>query len=65
MPPRKQPSPRDPSLSPAPPRRQRQKKPLVIPETYQLLVDCADEAAQRALFERLTSEGRRCRVLTL
>ena len=36
-----------------------------VPETWQLLVDCADEADQRALFERLTAEGYSCRVLSL
>jgi hypothetical protein len=36
-----------------------------VPESYQLLVDCRDEADQRALFERLSGEGYGCRVLTL
>lgn len=38
---------------------------LRVPESFQVLVDCADEAAQRTLFERLESEGWRCRLLTL
>jgi hypothetical protein len=38
---------------------------IEVPESYQLLVDCRDEADQRALFERLRGEGYTCRVLTL
>ena len=33
--------------------------------SYQLVVQCADEAEQRALFERFTAEGLSCRVLTM
>ena len=33
--------------------------------SYQLVVECDDVADQQALFERLTREGRACRVLTL
>lgn len=36
-----------------------------IPESYQVVVNCEDESAQRTLFERLVQEGYRCRVLTL
>jgi hypothetical protein len=32
---------------------------------YQVVVEVEDEASQRSLYERLRSEGRRCRVLTL
>jgi ParB-like chromosome segregation protein Spo0J len=32
---------------------------------YQLVVDCGDEATQQELYERLTSEGFKCRVLIL
>jgi hypothetical protein len=38
---------------------------VVVPDAWQVLVDCRDEATQKALFERLTSEGFECRVLTL
>lgn len=38
---------------------------LMIPEMYQVVVDCDDESAQRVLYERLVEEGYRCRVLTL
>ncbi len=34
-------------------------------ESFQLLVECPSETEQRTLYERLTAEGRKCRVLTL
>lgn len=34
-------------------------------ETFQVVVDCRDEADQKSVFERLTAEGRKCRLLTL
>jgi ParB-like chromosome segregation protein Spo0J len=40
-------------------------KDLAVPEMYQVVVECADEADQQAMFERLRHEGRKCRVLTL
>lgn len=36
-----------------------------IPESYQVVVECEDEAGQKAVYERLTSEGLTCRLLTL
>lgn len=36
-----------------------------IPETFQVVIDCRDEAEQRVLFERLAGEGFKCRVLNL
>lgn len=36
-----------------------------IPEAYQVVVECDDECDQRTTYERLTAEGRTCRVLTL
>ena len=36
-----------------------------VPEAFQVVVECRDEAEQRALFERLTAEGLTCRLLTL
>jgi len=36
-----------------------------IPEAFQVVVECRDEAQQRSLFERLTAEGLKCRLLTL
>jgi len=38
---------------------------VAIPEAYQVVVECEDEAEQEKLFERLRGEGYRCRVLTL
>jgi hypothetical protein len=36
-----------------------------IPDSFQVVVECRDEAEQQALFERLSGEGFRCRLLTL
>jgi hypothetical protein len=36
-----------------------------VAQAWQILVDCRDEADQRALYERLQGEGYACRVLTL
>lgn len=38
---------------------------IEIPESYQVMVECCDEAEQQTVYERLRSEGHRCRVLTL
>jgi len=40
-------------------------KSLTIPEAFQVVVECRDEAEQQAVFERMTSEGYKCRLLTL
>ena len=36
-----------------------------IPDAYQVVVECRDEAHQKEVFERLASDGYRCRLLTL
>jgi hypothetical protein len=36
-----------------------------VAPAYQLVVDCGDELRQQELYERLTREGFKCRVLTL
>lgn len=36
-----------------------------VAETYEVIVECADEFSQEEIFERLTGEGYKCRVLTL
>lgn len=36
-----------------------------LPESFQLVIDCESEREQQELFERLTSEGLACRVITL
>jgi ParB-like chromosome segregation protein Spo0J len=36
-----------------------------IPEAFQVVVECKDEAEQRALYERFTAEGLKCRLLML
>jgi hypothetical protein len=38
---------------------------LSIPETYELIVECKDEADQKTKFEKLKSEGYKLRILTL
>jgi hypothetical protein len=42
-----------------------QRPDVVIPESWQVVVQCRDEADQREVFERMRGEGYRCRVLTL
>jgi hypothetical protein len=43
-----------------------QERPAVeIPELYQLLVECADEAEQQALYEELSARGLKIRVVSL
>ena len=36
-----------------------------IPISYQVIVECKDEEEQREVYESLTGDGRRCKVLTL
>jgi hypothetical protein len=36
-----------------------------VPEMYQVVVECRDEADQKTVFERLRSDGLSCRLLTL
>ncbi|HEY2881663.1 MAG TPA: ParB N-terminal domain-containing protein, partial [Pirellulales bacterium] len=38
---------------------------VAVPESYQVVVECRDEADQEAVYERMRAEGYRCRVLTL
>lgn len=38
---------------------------VVIPESFQVVVQCDGEDQQRAVYERMRGEGFRCRVLTL
>ena len=42
-----------------------QERPVEIPESFQLVVECDDEEQQRDLFEELTSRAYKCRVLML
>ena len=37
----------------------------ILAEVFQIVVDCDDEPAQRTLYERLTAENFRCRVVTV
>jgi hypothetical protein len=38
---------------------------LIVPASFQVVVECRDEAEQRTIFERLSGEGFKCRVLSL
>lgn len=38
---------------------------LIVPASFQVVVECRDEVQQRSVFERLSSEGFKCRVLSL
>jgi len=38
---------------------------FTIPETYEIIVECKDEADQKCIFEKLKLEGDRLRILTL
>jgi hypothetical protein len=38
---------------------------FTIPETYEIIVECKDEADQKRIFEKLKLEGYRLRILTL
>jgi len=42
-----------------------EREDVVIPESWQVVVECRDETDQREVFERMRGEGRRCRVLSL
>ena len=45
--------------------RRRRRRRSTIPEAFQVVVECRDEDQQRDVFERLTAEGLKCRLLTL
>ncbi len=47
------------------PRAEQLPPEVVVPEVFQVVVECRDEADQKAVFERLTAEGRKCRLLML
>ena len=38
---------------------------VAVPESYQVVIDCADEAQQQAVYQRMVDEGWKCRLLTL
>jgi ParB-like chromosome segregation protein Spo0J len=49
----------DPGSEGAPPRE------VDVPEAFQVVVECRDEQQQRVIYERMTGEGLKCRLLTL
>jgi ParB-like chromosome segregation protein Spo0J len=38
---------------------------VLVPEAFQVVIECQDEAQQQAVFERMSGEGFKCRLLTL
>ena len=36
-----------------------------VPDSFQVVVECGDEAQQQAIYQRMTAEGFRCKLLTL
>jgi hypothetical protein len=36
-----------------------------VPDAFQVVVECQDETQQKAVFERMTAEGYKCRLLNL
>ena len=46
-------------------RRRNGGRTVAIPEAFQVVIECRDEAEQQAVFERMTGEGYACRLLTL
>ena len=36
-----------------------------VPEVFQVVIECGDEQQQREVYERLLSEGLKCKLLTL
>lgn len=36
-----------------------------VPEAFQVVIECRDEAQQRSVYDRMTAEGFKCRLLTL
>ncbi len=38
---------------------------VAVPEAFQVVVECRDEAEQKIVYEQLTAEGRKCKLLTL
>ena len=38
---------------------------VAVPEAFQVVIECRDEAEQQSLYERLHGEGYKCKLLTL
>jgi hypothetical protein len=36
-----------------------------VPQLFQVVIECRDEAEQKSVFERMTAEGYKCRLLNL
>jgi len=44
---------------------EKEPREVEIPEVFQVVVECRDEAEQQTLFERLVGEGFKCKLLNL
>jgi hypothetical protein len=44
--------------------QEKARPPVLPPEKFEILVECRDEGHQREVYDRLTAEGLKCRVLT-
>ena|GEM_PF-1893401 len=62
-------NPQQPAMNPKNRNKQPPRKSLLpepnIPELYQIVVHCTDETDQRNLYERLSAENRKCRLIIL
>jgi ParB-like chromosome segregation protein Spo0J len=38
---------------------------VAVPEAFQVVIECRDETEQQAIYERMTEEGLKCKLLTL
>lgn len=45
--------------------QQKNKKEVLIPEIWQVVIECANEEEQKDLFELLTAQGKKCKLLNL
>ena len=45
--------------------RDRRPPEVDVPEGFQVVIECDDEDQQQAVFERMSGEGFKCRLLTL
>ena len=47
------------------PQMQRMRDAIDVPESFAVFIDCDNETHQQAIYQRLTSEGLECRLVTL
>ena len=54
-----------PEVAPADPLFDNPPPEIAIPEAFQVVVECRDETEQESVYERMTGEGFKCRLLNL